>query len=32
MARTPFHVEVLTPEGEVFNDAVEMISTRTAAG
>ena len=32
MARTPFHVEVLTPEGEVFNDDVEMISTRTVIG
>src|SRR3954470_3518695 len=32
MARTPFKVEVLTPEGEVFNDEVEMLSTRTAVG
>jgi len=32
MARTPFTVEVLTPEGEVFNDEVEMLSTRTAIG
>ena len=32
MARTPFRVEVLTPEGEVFNDDVEMVSTRTAVG
>jgi F-type H+-transporting ATPase subunit epsilon len=32
MAHTKFRVEVLTPEGEVFNDEVEMISTRTAAG
>ena len=32
MARTPFTVEVLTPEGEVFNDEVEMVSTRTAVG
>jgi F-type H+-transporting ATPase subunit epsilon len=32
MARTRFPVEVLTPEGEVFNDEVEMISTRTATG
>jgi F-type H+-transporting ATPase subunit epsilon len=32
MARTPFKVEVLTPEGEVFNDEVEMISTRTSVG
>lgn len=32
MARTPFKVEVLTPEGEVFSDEVEMVSTRTAVG
>src|SRR4051794_9696689 len=32
MARTPFRVEVLTPEGEVFNDEVEMLSTRTVVG
>jgi F-type H+-transporting ATPase subunit epsilon len=32
MARTPFRVEVLTPEGEVFNDEVEMVSTRTTVG
>ena len=32
MARTPFTVEVLTPEGEVFNDEVEMVSTRTSVG
>jgi F-type H+-transporting ATPase subunit epsilon len=32
MARTKFRVEVLTPEGEVFNDEVEMVSTRTTAG
>jgi F-type H+-transporting ATPase subunit epsilon len=32
MARTAFKVEVLTPEGEVFNDEVEMISTRTTVG
>ena len=32
MARTPFPVEVLTPEGEVFNDEVEMVSTRTRTG
>ena len=32
MARTRFTVEVLTPEGEVFNDEVEMVSTRTAVG
>ena len=27
-----FPVEVLTPEGEVFNDEVEMVSTKTAVG
>jgi F-type H+-transporting ATPase subunit epsilon len=32
MAKTPFRVEVLTPEGEVFNDEVEMLSTRTSVG
>ena len=32
MARTKFQVEVLTPEGEVFNDEVEMVSTKTAVG
>jgi F-type H+-transporting ATPase subunit epsilon len=32
MAKTKFPVEVLTPEGEVFNDEVEMVSTRTAVG
>jgi len=32
VARTKFPVEVLTPEGEVFNDEVEMVSTRTTVG
>jgi F-type H+-transporting ATPase subunit epsilon len=32
VARTPFTVEVLTPEGEAFNDEVEMLSTRTTVG
>ncbi len=32
MAHTKFKVEVLTPEGEVFDDEVEMISTRTTTG
>jgi F-type H+-transporting ATPase subunit epsilon len=32
MARTPFQAEVLTPEGEVFSEEVEMVSTRTAVG
>ena len=32
MARTPFPVEVLTPEGQAFEDEVEMVSTRTTTG
>ena len=32
MARTKFRVEVLTPEGQVFDDEVEMVSTRTDTG
>lgn len=32
MAHAKFPVEVLTPEGEVFNGEVEMISTRTTLG
>jgi F-type H+-transporting ATPase subunit epsilon len=32
MAHTPFTVEVLTPEGEAFNDEVQMLSTRTTVG
>ena len=32
MAHTKFPCEVLTPEGEVFNDDVEMVSTRTTLG
>jgi F-type H+-transporting ATPase subunit epsilon len=32
LARTKFDVEVLTPEGKVFGDEVEMVSTRTAVG
>ena len=32
MAHQKFRVEVLTPDGEVFNDEVEMVSTRTATG
>jgi F-type H+-transporting ATPase subunit epsilon len=32
VARSPFHVEVLTPEGDVFDDEVEMLSTRTGEG
>ena len=32
MAKDTFTVEVLTPEGSVFKDEVEMVSTRTAVG
>jgi F-type H+-transporting ATPase subunit epsilon len=32
VARTKIRVEVLTPEGQVFDDEVEMVSTRTAVG
>jgi F-type H+-transporting ATPase subunit epsilon len=32
MARTKFPVEVLTPEGEVFAEEIEMLSTRTSVG
>ena len=32
MARSSFPVEVLTPEGQVFSDEVEMVSTRTTVG
>lgn len=32
MAYSKFRVEVLTPDGEVFNDEVEMVSTRTTLG
>ncbi len=32
MARTKFQAEILTPEGEVFSEEVEMLSTRTAIG
>jgi F-type H+-transporting ATPase subunit epsilon len=32
MARTTFGVEVLTPEGEVFKEEIEMLSTRTVVG
>src|SRR5438552_5285006 len=32
MARTKFRAEVLTPEGQVFDDEVEMVSTRTTVG
>ena len=32
VARSPFPVEVLTPEGQVFAGEVEMLSTRTEVG
>ena len=32
MAHESFKVEVLTPEGQVFDDEVEMVSTRTTTG
>jgi F-type H+-transporting ATPase subunit epsilon len=32
MARTRFNAEVLTPEGQVFEGEVEMVSTRTTVG
>ena len=32
MAHTKFKVQVLTPEGEAFNDEVEIVSTRTTVG
>jgi F-type H+-transporting ATPase subunit epsilon len=32
VARTTFKVEVLTPEGEAFNDDVEQVSTKTTLG
>ncbi len=32
MPRNKFPVEVLTPEGKVFGDEVEMVSTRTGVG
>jgi len=32
MARTKFPVEILSPEGPVFNGEVEMVSTRTTTG
>src|ERR671932_1016064 len=32
MAHAKFRAEVLTPEGQVFDDEVEMVSTRTGVG
>jgi F-type H+-transporting ATPase subunit epsilon len=32
MAHSKFPAEVLTPEGEVFSEEIEMLSTRTVVG
>jgi F-type H+-transporting ATPase subunit epsilon len=32
MAHSKFQAEVLTPEGEVFSEEIEMLSTRTTVG
>jgi F-type H+-transporting ATPase subunit epsilon len=32
VARNKFRAEVLTPEGQIFDDEVEMVSTRTSEG
>jgi F-type H+-transporting ATPase subunit epsilon len=32
VAHEKFPVEVLTPDGEIFKDEVEMVSTRTSVG
>jgi F-type H+-transporting ATPase subunit epsilon len=32
VAHEKFRAEVLTPEGEVFNDEVELVSTKTVVG
>jgi F-type H+-transporting ATPase subunit epsilon len=32
VAHAKFNCQVLTPEGETFNDEVEMVSTRTGVG
>jgi F-type H+-transporting ATPase subunit epsilon len=32
MAHSKFRCQVLTPEGEAFNEEVEMVSTRTTVG
>ena len=32
MAKATFTAEVLTPEGPIFKDEVEMVSTRTTVG
>jgi F-type H+-transporting ATPase subunit epsilon len=32
VAHTKFQVEVLTPEGKIFDDEVELVSTKTTIG
>ena len=32
MAHSPFPVAILTPDGEVFSEEVEMVSTKTVVG
>jgi F-type H+-transporting ATPase subunit epsilon len=32
LAHPPFHAQVLTPEGEVYDGEVEQVSTRTGVG
>jgi F-type H+-transporting ATPase subunit epsilon len=32
VAHTPFPVAILTPDGEVFSEEVEMVSTKTVVG
>ena len=32
MSRTKFSAEVLTPEGEIFSEEIEMLATRTVVG
>jgi F-type H+-transporting ATPase subunit epsilon len=32
VARTKFQADIMTPEGEVFSEEIEMLSTRTAVG
>jgi F-type H+-transporting ATPase subunit epsilon len=32
VARTTFQADVMTPEGEIFSEQVEMLSTRTVVG
>jgi F-type H+-transporting ATPase subunit epsilon len=32
VARTKFQADVMTPEGEIFSEEIEMLSTRTVVG